>query len=56
MTFFTSYERSMNASSAESLNAKKKGFPAQPRGLSGLPFFMLRQFMIFGLCDTDDCR
>ena len=27
MTSFTSYERSMNAS-AESVNAKKKGFPA----------------------------
>ena len=40
-------ERSTNAS-AESLNSKMKGFRAQLRGVSDLPFFMFRLCMIFG--------
>ena len=40
-------ERSTNAS-AESLNSKMKGFRAQLRGVSDLPFFMYRLCQIFG--------
>ena len=40
-------ERSTNAS-AESLNSKIKGFRAQVRGVSDLPFFMYRVCQIFG--------
>ena len=40
-------ERSTNAS-AESLNSKMKGFRAQLRGVSDLPFFMFRVCQIFG--------
>ena len=40
-------ERSTNAS-AESLNSKMKGFRAQLRGVSDLPFFMYRLCTIFG--------
>ena len=40
-------ERSTNAS-AESLNSKMKGFLAQLRGVSDLPFFMYRLCLIFG--------
>ena len=40
-------ERSTNAS-AESLNSKMKGFRAQLRGVSDLPFFMFRLCVIFG--------
>ena len=40
-------ERSTNAS-AESLNSKMKGFRAQLRGVSDLPFFMFRLCRIFG--------
>ena len=40
-------ERSTNAS-AESLNSKLKGFRAQLRGVSDLPFFMYRVCQIFG--------
>ena len=40
-------ERSTNAS-AESLNSKMKGFRAQLRGVSDLPFFMYRLCLIFG--------
>lgn len=39
--------RSTNAA-AESLNSKMKGFRAQVRGVSGLPFFMYRMMKIFG--------
>ena len=39
--------RSTNAS-AESLNSKLKGFRAQLRGVSDLPFFMYRICTIFG--------
>ena len=39
--------RSTNAS-AESLNPKMKGFRAQLRGVSDLPFFMYRLSTIFG--------
>ena len=40
-------ERSTNAS-AESLNSKMKGFRAQLRGVSDLPFFMFRLCRLFG--------
>ena len=40
-------DRSTNAS-AESLNSKMKGFRAQLRGVSDLPFFMYRLCTIFG--------
>jgi len=33
---------------AESLNSKMKGFRAQVRGVSDLPFFMYRMMKIFG--------
>lgn len=39
--------RSTNAA-AESLSSKMKGFRAQVRGVSGLPFFMYRMMKIFG--------
>ena len=39
--------RSTNAA-AESLNSKMKGFRAQVRGVSDLPFFMYRMMKIFG--------
>lgn len=39
--------RSTNAA-AESLNSKLKGFRAQLRGVSDLPFFMYRVCKIFG--------
>ena len=47
--------RSTNAS-AESLNSKLKGFRAQLRGVSDLPFFMYRICTIFGLYATELCR
>ncbi|MBO6239078.1 MAG: transposase, partial [Bacteroidales bacterium] len=40
-------DRSTNAAS-ESLNSKIKGFRAQLRGVSDLPFFMFRLCKIFG--------
>ena len=39
--------RSTNAA-AESLSSKMKGFRAQVRGVSDLPFFMYRMMKIFG--------
>ena len=40
--------KSARNASAESLNSKLKGFRAQLRGVSDLPFFMYRLSTIFG--------